>query len=98
MGTYTPTGCVQQLLRSVLRPTQLLQGWETWWEESTCERAPVETLQAGIMSEGLGYLSNWGDLWKEVPQVTEKAETGIKHGGKTRLGSHHLLMPPEAER
>lgn len=61
-------------------------------------QSTVETLQPGIMSEGLGYLSNWGDQWKEAPQVTEKAETRIKHGGKTRVGSHHLFMPPEAER
>lgn len=59
--------------------------------KDTTPRAPAEILHAGILSEGLGCLSNWGDLWKEAPQVTERAETGIKHGGKTRVGSHPLL-------
>ena len=54
--------------------------------KDTTPRAPAETLQAGITFEGLGYLSNWGGLWKESPRVPGKAETRLKHGGKTRVG------------
>lgn len=62
--------------------------------KDTTPSAPAEASQAGIISEDLSCLSNWRDLWEESPQVPENAEPGIKHGGKTKVGSQPFHMLP----